>query len=416
MKMMFRNNMFWILLISVLSSNLLAREKIVTYQLLVDENTPLAGRFIVDTHEIPQFELLPPRSQPFSEKQRELDVKCIDVNGKESIAKYGVSIQCSRIEWTVEFKKLTSYDYDASEQKNLFSAKGWWMVTEWDDIPKINEVETATVCANEISNRSEITCHQLPAIDSAPLFLVWGKERFQYSINDTRFRVFTDSDFDAGRLRGLEVQLKKQFQYLSDLRILDRPDLESIEVVWIGRDEKYKELGGAAGSQAYISNYRIRNEKIDIKQINWLIWISGHEVFHMLSVKKLPLWISESLAHYYGYKSMAESGIKIEASPLELWGGRQESTLHAKSGLYSAHELVTQKNDMSHYSLFYDKGAAFWYELDFLLAQNKNSLDDLLCLLSEPNSENGKLNSKFSDAVVGKIGESSYEKLIEKYL
>lgn len=414
--MTLRNNIFWILLVSLLSCDLLAGQNAVTYQLLVDEETPQAGRFIVDTHEIPQFELLLPRSQPFSEGQIELDVLCIDVSGKASSAKYGVPIQCSRIEWVVEFKVLASYDYDASKQQNLFSPKGWWMLTEWGDIPRIEGVETTTVCANKISSRAEETCHRLPGIGSAPLFLVWGKDKLKYSIGSTKFRVFADSGLDAGQLPGLEGLLKKQLHYLSNLKTLDKPDIEDIEVVWIGRDEKYKQMGGAAGSQAYISNYRIKNEKVDINQINLLIWISGHELFHMLSLMELPLWASESLAHYYGYKSMSESGFETEATPLELWVERQASQIHAESGLYSANEMVTQQNDMSYYGLFYDKGAAFWHELDVLLAQNKSSLDDFLYLLSEPDSNNGRLNGKFSDAMVEEIGESRYEKLVDEYL
>ena len=78
------------------------------------------------------------------------------------------------------------------------------------------------------------------------------------------------------------------------------------ELAWVGIDKKDEVLGGAAGATGFVSNYALENGAIDVISRERLFWISGHELFHTLSTYPYDLWASESLAHYYGYKSLIQ--------------------------------------------------------------------------------------------------------------
>jgi hypothetical protein len=77
---------------------------------------------------------------------------------------------------------------------------------------------------------------------------------------------------------------------------------------------------------------------------------------------------------------------------------------------------VAEQQDYSYYALFYDKGAAFWYELDQLLQQQGKSLDLYLPLLHPQKQSSYELPPDFSDAVSQFVGKQNFELLQQRYL
>jgi hypothetical protein len=125
--------------------------------------------------------------------------------------------------------------------------------------------------------------------------------------------------------------------------------------------------------------------------------------------------MSESLAHYFGYKSLSQDDKPI-LTPAEEWKKKHTLMPNSEAGLYKAHDEVTKNKDMRYYGLFYVKGSAFWYELDMFLKQNDDSLDHYLSLLAVPQGIDGKLSKEYIKAISRVIGDQKVELLLSQYL
>lgn len=88
----------------------------------------------------------------------------------------------------------------------------------------------------------------------------------------------------------------------------------------------------------------------------------------------------------------------------------------ATAGLYLAQQKVAEQQDYSYYRLFYEKGAAFWYELDQLLQQQGKSLDLYLPLLHQQQPESYQLPAGFIGTVNQAVGKQRFEQLQQRYL
>ena len=142
------------------------------------------------------------------------------------------------------------------------------------------------------------------------------------------------------------------------------------------------------------------------------LWVAGHEMAHMLGLGTEVLWASESLAHYYGFKSLGEDKL---ASQIFKQMVREMSQI----GLLKAQQLVGQ-GEGQHYAQFYVKGAAFWKDLDEAIigvTRSQKSLDDYLSLLINGRfGTNGELPSEFLQAMVDVIGQEKVNRLLLEYL
>lgn len=385
----------------------------VRYYLQADNFNPLKATVTADTSALGAFSVSPPRSRPFSKVRPAPEIRCKTESGIIIDADYKKEMQCNEIGWTVDFKPLdNSRGTDVSKQENLYSAEGWWVLFEWGSIPRLNK-HSVVVCAKPLSIEYSDKCRRLPELDSAPLILAWGRVGSISHESNASFSVYAD---DKQRILGDGDWsfLRLQYEYLRKLVSAKDGNKEDIDIVWVGIDEGAGTVGGAAGDQAFVSNYAFKDGKVSEDNLMRLRWVSGHEIFHMLSSASYPLWISESLAHYYGYKSLRKAGAKFK-TPVELWRSALEKEEHSKTGLYAANKMVESKNDMSYYSLFYDKGAAFWQELDDSLIEKGVTLDEYIALLSG-NTDGSLLGRKFVDEIEKAVGNNEFSYLLEKYL
>jgi hypothetical protein len=88
----------------------------------------------------------------------------------------------------------------------------------------------------------------------------------------------------------------------------------------------------------------------------------------------------------------------------------------ATAGLYLAQQKVAEQQDYSYYGLFYDKGAAFWFELDQLLQQQGKSLDQYLPLLHQQQPDSYQLPAGFIESVSQTVGKPRFEQPQQRYL
>ena len=237
------------------------------------------------------------------------------------------------------FDKIANSDINVSKQNNLYSDTGWWTLFEWNNIPRLQGSPSINICINRDDIFYKTDCHSLPQLDGPPLILVWGSYDFEYNSTVNNFRIYTDKNGRELLRENVTNKLSKQYEYLS--RIFPAKDIPkgTINIVWVGIDKKWSEFGGAAGKSAYISNYVIDNNVVDKLSQERLLWVCGHETFHMIAPYSYPLWISESLAQYYGYKSLSQFSSTL-STPIQDWESKKHLIPNGSTGLNEAHRKV----------------------------------------------------------------------------
>ena len=386
----------------------------IVFHLTVDPAEPQTGLFQADTAAFNRLTLLPPRANPVAETAAPAEIRCINGAAAETVI-YGAPMRCARIEWRVRFKNADDLATHVAEQHNLYSETGWWALFEWGRIPRVQGGADITVCARRaVRQAGAPLCRRLPPPNRPPLLLIFGAPGLEYRAFGRRFRIYTDR---AGRaLLDTEARrrLGRQYRYLSDLLPAPGGPAEAVHIAWVGIDKAQGAMGGAAGENAWIANYALTDNGLDRAGRERLFWISGHEAFHMLNGHGYPLWIEESLAHYYGYKSLQVSGPTL-LSPAREWRRQRLSGVDRDTGLLAAHTRV-QNGDRRYYGLFYGKGAAFWQALDTRLANNGAALDRYLPLLADSSPRDGALAPAFTAAITKTIGQRAFAELAAEYL
>lgn len=388
----------------------------VVFHLKVAPENPRTGLFSADTSAFNRLTLLPPRANPVSGMAGSAVIRCINGDSAGPVS-YGAPTRCARIEWRVRFKNADDLAAHVAEQHNLYSETGWWALFEWGRIPRVRGVADITVCARSaaaVRPTSGPLCRRLPPANRPPLLLIFGNPGLEYRAFGRWFRIYTDR---AGRAL-LDAQTRRrlasQYRYLSSLFPASGEPAEDVHIAWVGIDRNRRALGGAAGENAWIANYALADNRLDRAGRERLFWISGHEAFHMLSHPGYPLWIEESLAHYYGYKSLRLSG-PVLLNPQREWRRQRLPGINRKTGLLAAHGRVVN-GDRRYYGLFYGKGAAFWQALDTRLEKNGASLDHYLRLLADSGPQDGALAPAFIAAVTEVLGQRVFAELTAEYL
>lgn len=383
----------------------------VDYYLTANKHTPEKILAEADTSKLGTFILQAPRHLPHSSAHAPV-VSCMN-DATTKIVQYGNLVQCKKITWGISVKPIDSLNTDVSIQENLYAKNNTWRVIfEWNAIPRIKGIEQITICTKEQLAKKKAVCQALPTTDGPPLIMAWGESNVQKKLNGVNFSIYFDRDKSFLNKENWQ-QLSNQFTYLSHL-FQNNQKVLHLDLILVGIDKKLGRIGGAAGKRAFIANYITDNDKIVPEALDRLKWVSGHELFHLLSLYEYPTWISESLAQYYGYKSLIKAGGKTQ-SPISMWEQQQSKLPHSEVNLYQAYREYTEKDDMSYYPLFYIKGAAFWQKLDEMLSEHQESLDDYLALIGG-DEKNGSLNTIFIDKIVGIIGKNNYQQLANRYL
>lgn len=321
---------------------------------------------------------------------------------------------CSAISWSVSFTTVEAPATNVAQQVNLHYSDQWWLLTEWGSVLRPeSQVTSGSVCAR-IGDES--TCRLLPELSEPPLILVAGEPDDTYRFGEITLRLFHALLPTGFSPELLEDSLEQQATYLTSLV----PSAEEsgsvpseIDILMLGIDESLEVVGGAAGHTAYLANVAVAGDSVSTDSLLRTLWITGHEMFHLLGLDSAPLWAAESLAHYYGYKSM-KPGEEVERMFDEL-----VEDLPAM-GLLEAQRRVTHQGERQFYGLFYSRGAAFWRVLDEQISEatgGERDLDAFLPMLREHDfGRDGQLPAAFIDAMGDLISPSTLDHLMNEYL
>jgi len=192
-----------------------------------------------------------------------------------------------------------------------------------------------------------------------------------------------------------------------------------VAVVWVGTRRRNGALSGAAGGRSFLANYISDEEASDSQSVAWAVAIAAHEQFHQLTSMldaRLPVWLAESLAHYYGLKSLLEnenllSAVEVRRRFIDI--GRP-----VESGLLELNRRFTS-GEGSVYGLFYSQGATFWHLLDMAISRATDStrtLDSFIPeLLRAQQPADGSLPASFMDALRETVGTAA-DDILSRYL
>lgn len=356
--------------------------------------------------------LLQPRRQQSNSEAPPLLVTCDGI--EKPVVGHETPLSCRQLQWTLTFHNTQTAPYALANQQNLYSPTGWWSLTEWDDIPRFKDISEIAVCGKLHGKEAKATCHPLPTMNEPPLILTWGNPTRTLTTGQTILTLFKDDPTGALKAENLPA-LQQQLEYLQELLASERKAPETIDLVWAAIDEKLGQTAGAAGKQAFLANFAITDGATTENSRAKLHWVSAHELFHLLATQPYPLWMSESLAQYYGYKSLEKAGLKAE-TPMEQWQGFKEHFPHAETGLYEAHTKVTRENNPSYYPLFYVKGATFWQAVDQELQKAGSSLDLILPQLNSAEPKGPALSATTLELLKASLSEQVITSLHQQYL
>ena len=118
----------------------------VRYNISINPNNPEIASVSVNTSAIGQFSFIRPRAAPSSNFAQAPEVECLDDSNQQYQADYGTDIVCEEIKWAISFDRLGKLGANVSEQRNLYSPNGWWVLFEWGNIPRLKGVFDIEVC------------------------------------------------------------------------------------------------------------------------------------------------------------------------------------------------------------------------------------------------------------------------------
>ena len=381
------------------------------YELLINSSAPTMGtiRLIFE-------DALHTETRLISRQLKESNIKnpICSTSGKTLPPADGggwiVPAGCSEIIWGIQFIEVDRPNHDVSAQENLYYPGKWWLFSEWGNLLRL----ASNTAESEICTKDRATCRHVPSSKEAPLLMLVGEPSKQVTSGETSFNFFSGHLPEAFDIKNLYGSYEQQLSYLQKVITPVNPSTppQTVDVLVLGIDASLGVIGGAAGKDAYLANIAGSERGVISSDRIKYLWVAGHEMAHMLGLGTEALWASESLAHYYGFKSLGED--KLASQIFKQMVGEM-----SQIGLLKAQQLVGQ-GEGQHYAQFYVKGAAFWKDLDEAIigvTRSQKSLDDYLSLLINGRfGTNGELPSEFLEAMVDVIGQEKVNRLLLVYL
>lgn len=315
---------------------------------------------------------------------------------------WNVPDDCLRLSWLIELQDAIPNSVDSSAQNSLyFPDAGWWLLSEPTSLLRLSNNENGALLSLRIegllksstavgATQIKDSAWRLPPIGSAPEFFAFGNLSLQrHDVGRVHTTYVIDDNDRFRRLPLLELH-KRALEYLADVYQvpMDLPDRDRhLLVVWLGIDESHGEAGGAAGSRSFLANYIDGDEgNLSLNAARTMLVLS-HEQAHQLhdlmwrGGPPVSTWVGESMAHYYGLKALARSGLPddVVEVPMKVFIDPRR-TIEAGLVEYNRRH---DAGDPEAYGMFYLQGATFWAEVDRLLLAASSEQDGLDALIPE---------------------------------
>jgi hypothetical protein len=324
---------------------------------------------------------------------------------------------------------------DVSRQSTLlFQHPSWLLLSEPTSVLRVlgdKTPSTISITAKGVhatafgATRVREQGWRVPSDDNGPEFFVMGDvATTTRNVGPFRVRYVADNSARVERL-GLESLHSRVLSYLAN--VLPPPvsvaeSERTLLIVWIGITEGSGRSGGAAGSRSFLANYTIPQSLDERADQSRTTMVMAHEQFHQLadlvrgSRPALPLWLNESLASYYGLKTLAQVSSSRAAEAL-----RDAFINPSRPVDVGLLELDRRRaaGDGSAYQTIYEQGATFWAELDRAASESSTStggIDSLIPSLIQSQIESGESLPHDFIARLHAIVGSKADEIISKYV
>ena len=365
--------------------------------------------------------------------QRRLVSRAADVQARSQVSNVGcdgaplemagegawvLPSECRVAHWDAAFDLAGPQGVQASDQQSVAFSTGWWLFSgpasllrlEPEPEPPLRVHLSAPGMADRVAT--------VPSVREPPSFFVLGEApAFRVSAGPYRLTYVAD-DIDAVLSHIDPNRHADAIDYLAAVigEVVGRPS-RNLTVVWLTVPRERQDMGGAAGHDTLLVNYVADGAGSAPEAFFMPFVIVLHEQFHQIDGGSHPVWVSESLAHYYALK--AASLVFPEEPAIErvrdIFIDADRPVVVGLLGVQSEIERGVFDN----YGLFYSQGASFWAEIDTALSQatdGERDLDDILAtVLAAEFPADGALPIEVIEALADLDG-GDLERLVRTYL
>jgi len=376
------------------------------YQLSISPKDPSKIMIEVDTSLLGSIKAIPARS--FRTRNNQPTLYCVTSKISQTL-NYQEPTFCEKVTWTLTLQEVDRLGLDPTQHIDTYSPdKQWIFISEYNSFPSFESHHgrlPATVCS------PSGICKPLPQSEEPPLLLVLGQKKEDIQIKNKTITVQSDSKVVMNHLSIWKPTLKHQLNYIS--RIFPAPNSSSWQIAFFSSHFNFTSRRGVIGKNTVVVNTPMQGGMLTDESIHSMLVFAAHESVHLLENRQHPVWAAESLAEYYGIKSLFGTGYAMD-KPVENWRTFAKNFSLSGTGLIQANENVTKKNLHQYYPIFSIKGAAFWYELDKALQSKHSDLDDMIKFLDF--DENGQFSQGFIERLTRIVGEKNWQLIAYKYL
>jgi len=361
------------------------------------------------------------------------DVKCGQVAlHRDSDGDWIAPPGCSRVSWRVTPDSYDDRGIDPSKQRTLAIGRTpWFLLAEATSLLRPLESSEQSSIGTPGSERLlgatsvGLGRFLVPPASKAPEFYVLGAVATGERAVGEFHVVYVADVPDRVRRLGLDRLHGEALSYLSSVVPLPTPTSDSsrkLLVIWLGVARGRGTVGGAAGHRSFVANYLVGPPPDKKRNAAMTLAIVAHEQFHQLvdiargRLAPLPVWLSESLAQYYGLKALLRTGDSkyVRAVRRDFINPSRNVT----AGLVELNRRY-EAGDRAGYDRFYTQGATLWNAIDSAIVaatSGRQSLDDYVKdILLSPIPKNGTLPAVFVERLRSVAG-SEIDRIIAKYV
>ena len=366
----------------------------VNYHVVIDPDEPEVANVTMTLRKSLMARELYSRATNNQTETQVSDVKCgtelLDQNVRK---RWQVPRTCNVISWKVNFVKENSHGIAAYEQKSVLMAKrDWWVVASPSALLRLRREPDNLMIKLDVRGHKTINA-LLPGGRRPPAYFALGNAQREMVEGDG-IRLTYISDNPAYTSQFVKASdHAKGLEYMAEaLGLKDDGRIHDITMIMLGIERERGVLGGAAGENAMMVNYIFENENSQDQEHYFPILIALHEQFHQLYNGSHPVWVRESMAHYYATKAIMRV-YPDNDTVKEIVDKLYKSPTIGLPGLIEINRRISEERDFTDYDNFYGQGSAYWYTLDRLIVKatdGKESLDDYLPLIMKTRFNKGE--------------------------
>ncbi|MCC3859890.1 hypothetical protein [Pseudemcibacter aquimaris] len=393
----------------------------VRYHVKIDEATPTIAKVTMTLPTRRDGRALYSRAGDNQTKTQVANVNCAGKTIEpDARGRWRLPGACRTINWDVNLIVEGDEGIAGFDQKSvLMKSRRWWVFASPSALLRLTREPRSLKITFDVPHQEPFDA-RLPSASRPPAYFALGDYKqesvrrngviLNYISDDPEYTSqFVKPDDHAAAL-----------SYMSKvLGVSQAGSTQEITMIMMGIIRDRGVLGGAAGSNAMIVNYIYENEKSREMERYLPILVALHEQFHQLySGTSHPVWVTESLAHYYATKAILKiypDNKVVEGIVNELYQADRGDV----PGLLEINRQVDEERKFDHYNQFYSLGSAYWKKIDDLIASGSggsNSLDDYLADIMRMTFRKGVgIPLRFRDQI-RYVGDDDLEKIEADYL